>query len=404
MKKVIFLLLLFGLLPCLIWAQEYNIKPGVTLTKDNYEKYLPQLEKLIFPAHLHYVIKGLKNGWITVPIVEKREYHTLNGFVKATLGNAGKYKVGKDNKLIGPPWRGGLPFPDPKTGAELGWNAYKRQQAEHESFLRGRFSLRDKEDKLEREFSWYVMGKYWNGRTDIPPIPEIPGNNGEIYVKFAILITKPFDARGFSYIRIIYEDIYKTDDVFSYIPAIRRVRRMTGSDVTDPVLGSDCIYDDFDSWQQKIQTKMSFNMLGKKEFLVPRYISETSFDSLEKSNALFRNNCFQVEWEKRPLWVLEILTNDPDYVYNRRVFYTEVGGTCRILGEENYDQKGRLWRTFSHVSEYDPVKFFKGVRAGRYDNRISRHSSANSHWRIYPFGTPSPEKLFTISGLLKKAK
>ena len=138
MKKVIFLLLLLGLLPCLIWAQEYNIKPGVTLTKDNYEKYLPQLEKLIFPAHLHYVIKGLKNGWITVPIVEKREYHTLNGFVKATLGNAGKYKVGKDNKLIGPPWRGGLPFPDPKTGAELGWNAYKRQQAEHESFLSGR--------------------------------------------------------------------------------------------------------------------------------------------------------------------------------------------------------------------------------------------------------------------------
>jgi hypothetical protein len=404
MKKVIFLLLLFAMLPCLIWAQEYKIKPGVTLTKDNYEKYLPELNKLIFPSHLLSVIKGLKNGWITVPIVEKREYLTQKGFAKITQDNAGKYKVGKDNKLIGPPWQGGLPFPDPKTGAELGWNTYKRDQAGGDTILGGRFLLMDKNDELEREFNWYVMGKYWNGRTDIPPIPEMPGNNGEIYVKFAIVVTKPFDARGFAYIRIIYEDILKTDDVFSYIPAIRRIRRMTGSDVTDPILGSDAIYDDFDCWQQKIQPKMSFNILGKKEFLVPQYISDVSFDSSEKSKAILKRNCFQAKWEKMPVRILEILTNDPDYAYNKRIFYTEVGGTGRILGEENYDQKGRMWRTFSHVSEYDPVKFFRGIRAGRYEDRISKHSSANYHWRLDPFGTPSPEKWFTISGLLKHAK
>ena len=104
----------------------------------------------------------------------------------------------------------------------------------------------------------------------------------------------------------------KDDDVYSYIPSQRKVRRMTGVDLTESLMDSDVCPDDFYSWRQKINPKMTFRM-SETKLLLPACSTEPL--SEHKKNYDFRKHkyCHNVEWEIRPLYVLEIDLNDPDY-------------------------------------------------------------------------------------------
>ncbi|MDY6863655.1 MAG: DUF1329 domain-containing protein [Thermodesulfobacteriota bacterium] len=106
-----------------------EIKPGIVINEGNYTEYLPELKKLLTPGYLTDIIMALKNGWITFPVVEKKNYPPAEHFHRATLNNVGRYKVARDNRLIGKPsWKAGLPFLPPRTAAEVAWNVYKRRE------------------------------------------------------------------------------------------------------------------------------------------------------------------------------------------------------------------------------------------------------------------------------------
>ncbi|MDY6862045.1 MAG: DUF1329 domain-containing protein [Thermodesulfobacteriota bacterium] len=402
MKKIFLMVWCLVVISELIWAQEYKIEPDKVITRKNYEKYLPELKRLFLPGPFSIVSNGLKNGWITVPVVEKRKYPLPKGFIKATRENTGKLKVGKDNQIIGD-WKGGVPFPHPKTGAELGWNAYRRRECGEDFYMLNTCLLFDKKFRQERSFTNYFFKKSFVGRTDFPPIPEIPGNNGLVAWKESMLVIKPYDIKGFSMIRTHYEDIYRDDDVFSYIPAIRRIRRLTGSDVTDPMLGSDTCYDDFEGWHQKINSRMSFKMLGTKKFLTPRSYTK------KPPEPYIKTNCYQVEWEIRPLCILEIQMNDPGYAYKKRILYLDKEeGSYPIAYGETYDLKGRFWRSnyTMVVRYYDPESRQKNYWGCYYADHISGHTTPCPMQPVsLNLGEVSVGKEeFTITGLIKKAR
>jgi len=240
------------------------------------------------------------------------------------------------------------------------------------------------------------------GRTFFPPTPEIPGNNGEIIWKEAMFVFDPFDIKGFTQIRIHYEDIYRADDTFSYIPAIRRIRRLTGSDVTDPVLGSDSCYDDFEGWHEKLKPIMTFKILGVRNILMPQRC-------VKKPPEPFRiMNCYQIDWEVRPCWILQIDENDPSYAYSKRIFYIDKDdGIAAIRYTENYDQKGRPWRSWAFNLLYYQLKtHLTSFDGDIYKDHISGHSSLLDMDPVdYNLDKILiPEDWFTIRGLLKKAR
>ncbi|MDY6863023.1 MAG: DUF1329 domain-containing protein [Thermodesulfobacteriota bacterium] len=401
MRKIILIIFILGCIFNLVWAQEYKVKPGVVITKKNYTQYLSELKKLLPQAIFPTQINGIKNGWITMPIV-KKEYPPFNiEYIEASKKNLGKFNVDSGNKVIGrQSWIAGAPFPNPKTGAELAWSTYRRAQYADDISMFADFLLFDKNSRMERKFKWYCPKKNWVGRFAYPPIPEIPGNNGEINWKCAIVILEPFDVRGFSMIRTRYEDIDKNDGVYSYIPAIRRIRRLTGADVTDPMLGSDCIYDDFEIWFQRITSKQTFNMREKEILFTRRYFEEKPMDAIKR-------NCFQLEWEVIPVWILEIDTNDPDYAYSKRIIYIcKEGGSFTLPYSENYDQKGRMYRTNFHVHRIVPHKgrFYHDVGYNYlYRNCINGHTTAMDQYPIWR-DTNNTLKVYTFKTLLKLAR
>ena len=408
--KVTALVIIFMSFPFLSGAT--NIQPGVIITKDNFSQYSSSLKELLIPGYYQHIIEGgaLRRGDITIPVVEpnKRKYQPPPGFRKASRKNLkeSRCSIGPGNQLLG--YIDGLPFPDPQNATQLAWNVFHRRAGVEDKEFPADFRLFNSEGKQERYLSWHLWKKMWIGRTDIPPIPEIPGNNNILDSKESIIIDRPHDVKGFCLIRIRYVDIKKTDDCYSYIPALRRIRRLTGSDLTDPLLGSDCIPDDFESWRQKINPKMTFQILGIKKFLVPRHYTTEELSPIrgKRSPGYIAGTCFQVEWEIRPLQVLEINLNDPDYPYQKRLIYVETEeDTAALYGGDNYDHRGRLSRTNAiYIVYFNPLTLYPMMSGNVYRNIITGHSTMLD---MYPVLGPElnvPLEVFTIRGLLKIAR
>src|SRR3972149_3082746 len=101
---------------------EGPIKPGVIITKENWDKYLPELQKLLPPSKVKWYGMGVREGLVTMPIVKTTYWPTTKGQVEATRKYAGAARVGADNQLYD--WVAGIPFPNPKTASEIAWNSY----------------------------------------------------------------------------------------------------------------------------------------------------------------------------------------------------------------------------------------------------------------------------------------
>ena len=401
-------LMIIGLLnPAQLFAdyQPYRgpIKPGIEITADNWIQYLPELKKLMPDSVIQWYSIGVKNGQVTIPVKQAKYFGLSSGVLNATKKNAGQCKTGPNNALIG--WVSGVPFPDTTKGTELAWNCYSEvsRACSHDDTLFYCWFGLFKEDRYEKHFSWIIRKKKYVGRCDFPPMPRMPESESVgIASKESIIITDPHEVKGFINLRVRYWDINKPDECYAYIPAIRRIRRLTGSDLTDPLLGSDCVVDDFEVWRQKFDSRMAFKILEKRDFLVPRtYTKKPPYD--------FQKNrcCFPVEWEIRPLWVLELTTNSPGYVYSKRVMFVdstpmEKGGTSLIYWGEQYDQKGRLWRANGQGAPSDNGKGYKNLYAWVYMNCISNHYTVMYGHPEYP--VLDQNKAFSIKGLLRMSR
>jgi len=323
-----------------------EIKPGVVITKDNYKDYLPELKKLIPAPIFKIYIEEVKNGLKTIPIVESKKWLARKGFREWTKKLEGRCKIGPDGMLLN--WVAGAPFPEPKNGIELAWDVQHTLWYEQTTFDYN-YDLYTKSKKFERSIGSNIGVLKFMGRTGNPPMPEINPNPEKIWWKIWTYITSPFDARGFVLIRTRYLDIKRDDDMWAYLPTLRRIRRFTGADVQDPIFGTDMTYDEYAEWGQRRDPKiMDFKLLGVKEILWPAYVDHVGWRKGEYIKD--KGGLIQLPWCKRKVYVLEIDIKDPSYMYSKRIIYLdkEIGDFRPFYGEY-YDQRGRLWRTYETI-------------------------------------------------------
>ena len=382
-----------------------EIKPGVTITKENYGEYLAELKNLLDPCTFVDLTIALERGDVTVPVVEYQEYPQAKAYYEATKKHSGNCKVDPaNNQLIG--WVAGQPFPRPKNGAELAWNLDRKCLVGDQYHFVADWYLFNRKGEQERSVTWHYWHLYYTGRTRNKPTPEVPGNNGLIRWKGQFTMLNPFDIKGYSCIRTRFEDVSKSDETFSYIPTIRRVRRMTGADVCDPILGTDLIMEDFELFMQKISGKMTFEM-SEKLYLVPSY--DYKFTPPFKSD--FKGGYRQRTWQIRPVYVLTINCNDPAYIYSKRVLIME---KQRQLGggyyTNTYDTAGRPYRyqLYTNAIVDDPPWYSAWSWGTRVKNVLTNHwtqfimGEAGQPWKIND-DSMSPDQ-FNFKWLLRKAR
>ena len=385
------------------------IKPGLVITKANWDTYLPELQKLLPPSKLKYMSIGVKEGLITMPIVKTAYVPVTKGQMAATRKYAGTARVGADNQLTN--WMSGVPFPEPKNAQEVAWNCYptiSRSSAHDDLIFYAWFGM-FKGTTYEKHFRWELFNRKYRGRTDIPPLGDMNDFTEKgVIMRESLLISEPNEVKGFIHVKTRFWDINKADEVFAYIPALRRLRRLTGADLTDPLLGSDATPDDFEVMRQKFTPRMKFRVLEHRDFLVPRiYVGRENKPAYDHKKT---GPYAQVEWELRPQWVLEVMINDPNYVYSKRVLYVdgvplEQGGTYLLYWGEEYDQKGRMFKANGQIAPASNKEGFKNLFNWLYMNCLTDHYTFIDGYPAYHEDDPlKEEEVFSIKGLLKRAR
>jgi len=242
------------------------------------------------------------------------------------------------------------------------------------------------------------------GRTAVPPIPEIKPNPDKVWWKLNLLVTYPFDAKGFAVVRTRYIDPEKDDDIWGYLPTLRRIRRFTGADVQDPLFGSDYTQDDFAGWGQRLNPKiMEFKFLGEREILLPAQFDheEATLKEFNPANGPFINT----KWHLRKCYLLDIEIKDPTYMYSKRRFYLDKEiGNFNVLYEECFDQRGRLWRTqMAHNYSLPDREVWNGVIWPIWDYQ-SGHATIIKMVKPKMIDTSLRPESFILRNLIRRAR
>ncbi len=351
---------------CVASVAVAEVAPGDLVDKSNWEK----MEGLVPDPVLNWV----KNGDITVNVGEltydPKEY--LNPeHKKSREANRGKYDLDADvmfvDKATGkfPEYVTGVPFPepqldtkDPNVGAKIMYNKF------YASYTQGnlRFPFGTVwvsrnggfEREVKCEWQQYPLDGF-SGHKD--------ESNREGYERFALIrVLSPFDIAGTNILLMRYRG-NKADTTLAYVPAIRRVRRMSPANRSDSFIGSDACVDDAWCFDGKVNA-FEWKMLRKQDALLP-FLSDSpqplskgkekeywTGKSMKQIRYGYEEEGWQgtpwhptnLIWVKRPAYVLEMTPKDPYYNYGTQYMWVDAEVNLMTVWKVIYDRANKYWK------------------------------------------------------------
>ena len=323
-----------------------EIKPGLVITPKNFSQY-PNLKKLLPESIWKRFLEGTYAPVASIKIYPTMHYYYSKGRLDDTKKFEGTAKIDPEtNGLV--EWSRGIPFPFPKNGWELAHTFDScRIGFDQTSFAPNLFNMFNRKGKLERTLRTDIYWRNLHARYDTPPLPSQPGLD-HLMEKGSLIIYHPYDIRGWAGVRTRYLDPKVMDEFIVYIPGIRRVRRLSGTDSQDPIVGTDMSWEDWAYWWQKLSRstwpKLEMKIVGETVVLgnIRRVLSDSWTD--EKGH-------LTMHMEKRPVWILEV--NNQDYIYGTRRMWMDKE-TFKPEYEEMHDARGRLWRNWWDRRTWNP--------------------------------------------------
>ncbi|MFH0730402.1 MAG: DUF1329 domain-containing protein [Pseudomonadota bacterium] len=291
-------------------------------------------------------------------IIPTRQYYWSLPVSKATKENEGKTKLDDNGYIIADTLEVGYPFPKPSgkfKAQQIIYNWESRYQNNSFNFyLLGRAYAYDKNLKTDFDGAFWVKGISLSGR-EVEPIgfyDERAQKQGERRC-IAFQFTAPRDVAGMTQFATFYIDPKKLDSLLMYLPSMRRLRKMSASDSQDPVGGTDAIYDDNEGFLQKLSPDIypyKYEVIAEREYLMPAPSIDGAEYIMSPEKGLGVGN---VRMERRPIFVVQLTQLDKNYVYSKRVIYFDAE-RFQLYNSENYDQKGRLYRSWFNPSSFVP--------------------------------------------------
>lgn len=290
------------------------------------------------------------NGW-KLPLYKTKEVPLDPRWVKASKANIGKAKINPQTHEV-EGWEAGEPFPnvdaaDPQAAEKLIWNWHLGQLTGDlaaaklwtQLLIDGKKGIHS---ELTAEFTRYAMKGRLNG-------DSVQGDGRE-RVRQLLYFKSPAEMKGLGTFTIFY-DSPKVPDVWVYVPAVRRVRRLSGGAWMDPVGSSDQLQDDLDIFNARPSWYKSYKLLGKRTVLavvnttIPAWVPggktfEERFPILDQGAPYWNMN--KDRFEPREVWVIEATPPDV-HPYSKKILYLDTK-IPRFHYSEAYNRKGEFWK------------------------------------------------------------
>lgn len=234
----------------------------------------------------------------------------------------------------------GIPFPLPKSGYEVMWNALMRF-GPPVSMMRSKNYLVDSSGKVN-DLPGFDAGYFhpWSEQTGAMRKQAYDGVFG-----FSTLLTSPPTSAGTHFLNYYQPDSAADTPIWFYTPGQRRVRKAPefAYDIPMAAYAGVLFWDEPWGFVGRMD-RFSMNLVGKKEMIVPYNV----FGITNQKGAEALGKQFvspdAVRWEKRRVWVVEgIRKEGARHAYSKRRFFVEEDCWC-IVGAETYDDSGNLWR------------------------------------------------------------
>ncbi len=217
------------------------------------------------------------------------------------------------------------------------------------------------------------------------------------YVEFL----EPFDVSGTRFVVERALDAHVDDQVYSYFPHERRVRRLSASERADSFMGSEFTMDDFDGFSGRV-LDYTWTWLGRRPVLDVIATGEAPVDFGGRHGRAPLG-----AWQLRDCHVVELVPVWPGHPFGRRLLLVDAE-TFDVAIALAFDRADRLWRIFDpvyHMPASEPDTLQDAVPLFRAQVSINRVSGTATlgvvrSATLHPALTRRQiERLFDVSSL-----
>ena len=329
--------------------QELSPPPGTVIAAaglDQYKQVLdPDLADLI------------AQGWYTITVGEPLSFDPHPNFVAATQQNVGKAQLGDNgteivNYVAGRPFSGEPSVEDPTSGVRLAWNMRYAYAGDSTKIPEMYWGYRDmRSQSLERTLTFAANGMRYMYRHVKEPVPALAKNPYAVYSAITLEALDPTDVEGTKLLIYYNSDDNAEEQGWTYVPNLRRVRRVATTARTDSFLGSDIMIEDFLGYTGRLKD-MEWKFLGSTYTLLPMYRHDQQEHAKLKARGYDYNfvdftghsGCFpKVSWQLRKAYILEGKPKRDDHPLSKRFFYVDAQTSAPVF-TKIYDRAGALWK------------------------------------------------------------
>ena len=322
---------------------------------------LDQLRGLLPPGYIdEFNVAG-----VALTIQAPESYPGHPAFAAATAQYAGQSRIGTGGELEN--YTAGRPFSDEQiagaspeqAGLMVAWNQINRWQ--YTGYQVSELSMSYLADSGTGErprAEWGLVGGgtvsrrltqrfhrvYLNYLAWLPEdsyrfdVPDAERRFYKDYIEFV----SPFDVAGTKFVVERSLDPHEDDQVNTYLPTERRVRRFSAKERADSFMGSDVTLDDFDGFAGRV-LDYRWRYLGRRQVL----------DNLDVAAPLVlyggpRSRALIDRWQVRDCHVVELVSTWDGHPYKSRVLFVD-RETYDVALALAFDHQDRLWKVFDPI-------------------------------------------------------
>ena len=354
MKKISILFFLSSLVFCFLFltpsfSQQVLPKPGEVIDKSNYMKY-----KDLFSE---FLLGGFENGWggftkpFSITVSEPKPRPLPKSFLNASEKNRKKFSIDLAGSIKGGFEYFFLPFPevigkdyDPNDKdfiSKVMWNYEYRYRGDDLTSYQITYTQRKGEEimssvDLEREMTLY-------GRIYDNPKP-VWKNPSTIAWAMLFSLETPPSVKNMVFLQYRYLDPLHDDDLYVYVPSLRRVIRSEAGQRSTPNQGS--IQDPDDYYGLNIKTStFTYKFVREQKVLAVT-------DSRQSTRAIVGKSLKELpyprdNWELRDVYVVDAFPKDPKYPNKVKRIYIDKENQTAVYYNETFDRAGKPWKLFA---------------------------------------------------------
>jgi Protein of unknown function (DUF1329) len=326
-----------------------SIPPGTIITIQNWQNY-----RRFMPEGMAAMFEG-KYFWKMPPDVQMEVGPTVivplpGNYLAATEKYAGQVRIIElpDGGLTLQGYRGGIAFPNPQE-PHRGWkvlmNLWYRYAPHLLVVMHGWTCAINSSGNANCE-TYQVVDRQLSFSTDLSSSPDSPGAGAKYFTGW-FMVLEPEQSRYSASLNINYVDLSRPEEVYAFLPSLRRYQPVASSGRCAETEGMDWTAEDFRSGLDSTMAELQASYIGHRKILA-------LVDFRAPDNPFPDGFFMPLVWPK-PSWakwqlrdadvidVRKIPSKAAGYCYGKRLMYIDAHNFSP-LWEELFDRQMSLWK------------------------------------------------------------